>query len=81
MPHVLEKIFFNLDYKSYKTCLEVSNAWNELLTSESFRTKGKYVFHVEILKDHKKLCEASVRGEKEEVRKFSPLEWWMRNYQ
>ena len=37
-----ENIFFNLDYKSCKECLEVSNAWNELLTSAPFLKKGWY---------------------------------------
>ena len=25
IPHIFEKIFFSLDYKSYKKCFEVSN--------------------------------------------------------
>ena len=40
VPHVLEKIFFSLDYESFKTCKEVSISWNKLLTSESFKTSG-----------------------------------------
>ena len=47
----LEKIFFSLDYRSYKTCLEVSMVWKELLTSESFQRKAKSVFSTELLKD------------------------------
>ena len=50
-PHILEKIFFSLDYKSYATCLEVSKAWNELLTSESYKQKGKCMFHEEITEE------------------------------
>ena len=34
--HIHEKIFFSVDYKSFKKCLEVSKSWNDLLTSESF---------------------------------------------
>ena len=41
VPHLLEKIFLSLDYKSYKRCLEVSKLWNDLLTSKSFQRKGK----------------------------------------
>ena len=48
VPHILEKIFFFLDYKSYKICKEVSNSWNELLTSESFKKMGTSVFHEDI---------------------------------
>ena len=47
----LEKIFFSLDYRSYKTCLEVSMVWKELLTSHTFQRKGKSVFSKELLKD------------------------------
>ena len=67
VPHVLEKIFFFLDYESYKTCLEVSNAWNDLLSSESFRTRGKSVFHAEIFKDVKNLCTYAKKGEKDKA--------------
>ena len=44
VPHVLEKVFFSLDYASFKNCLEVSMLWQDLLTSESFLRKGKSVF-------------------------------------
>ena len=33
VPHILEKVFFSLDYNSFKSCLEVSRTWNEQLTS------------------------------------------------
>ena len=59
VPHILEKIFFSLDYESFKKCLEVSTAWKELLTSESFIIRGKMVFREEILKDEKSLTDAS----------------------
>ena len=44
VPHILEKIFFSLDYASFKNCLEVNEPWRDLLTSESFLRKGKSVF-------------------------------------
>ena len=37
VPHILEKIFFSLDQKSYKTCLKVNKVWNELLSTESYQ--------------------------------------------
>ena len=48
VPHILEKIFFSLEYKSFKNCLEVNNGWNELLTSEAYKKKGKRTFNKEI---------------------------------
>ena len=50
VPHIAERIFFYLDYESFKACLEVNNTWKELLTSERYKTKGKSVFRL-----HKKL--------------------------
>ena len=51
VPHILEKIFLFLDYESFKTCLEVSKVWRELLKSESFKKRAKYVYHEEIIND------------------------------
>ena len=44
VPHILEKIFFSLDYESFKASMEVNNSWNKLLTSESFKKMGESVF-------------------------------------
>ena len=65
--HILEKIFFSLDYQSFKTCLGVSKVWLSLLTSDSFLEKGKAVFHNEILKDGLELHKAAREGDKEKV--------------
>ena len=70
MPHIPEKIFFYLDYQSFKACLEVSNVWKELLTSKSYIKKGQYVFHREILKDEILLYSASGNGYHNEVKKL-----------
>ena len=51
VQHILEKIFFYLDYASYKTCMEVSNVWFELLTSKSFKRLAKTHFCKEIRKE------------------------------
>ena len=48
VPHVLEKIFFSLDYASFEKCSVVSVAWNEFLTSRRIQKLGKYVFRKEI---------------------------------
>ena len=44
VPHILERVFFSLDYASFKKCMEVNTAWHELLTSESFKRLGKSKF-------------------------------------
>ena len=67
VPHVLENIFFSLDYESYKTCLEVCKAWKELLTSEAYQEKGKYVFRDEILKEEILLYNAARDGNSDEI--------------
>ena len=68
LPHILEKIFFSLDYESYKNCLEVSNEWKGVLTSDRYKTKGKSVFKEEIVKDEKKLSAAVRHNNRDEVR-------------
>ena len=42
--HIHEKIFFSLDYNSFKNCQEVSKSWYNLLTSESSQRWHKSVF-------------------------------------
>ena len=59
VPHILEKIFFSLDYESFKNCMHVSNSWNDLLTSESFKRMGKSVFCEDI---EKEFCQISEKG-------------------
>ena len=70
LPHVVEKIFFLLDFDSYKLCCMVSKTWNKLLTSESFQRKAKSVFSRAILEDENKLRIASSFGNIDEVRKL-----------
>ena len=69
VPHILEKIFFYVDYEAFKTCLEVNSSWNGLLKSDSFQKKAKILFRDEILKDERKLMQASEKGITEEVRR------------
>ena len=67
VPHILENIFFSLDYKSYKNCMKVCIAWNDLLTSDSFRRCGKSLFREDI---DKELRRAVREGDEDEVRKI-----------
>ena len=57
VPHILETIFFSVDYRTYKACLEVNSTWKKLLTSERYIAKGKSVFYKEIWKDVEKIFE------------------------
>ena len=70
VPHILEKIALSLDYESFKACLEVSESWKALLTSEAIKIRAKSVFHKDILKDEDKLKHASREGSAEKVRKI-----------
>ena len=44
VPHIHEKIFFALDYKSFNKCQKVCSAWKELLNSEPFKQKANSVY-------------------------------------
>ena len=55
VPHILEKIFLFLDYKSFKTCREVNSEWSEFLASERLITQAKCVFKAGILEDERTL--------------------------
>lgn len=48
VPHVLEKIFFSLDYASFEKCSVVSVAWNEFLTSKHIQKLEKQLFQEDI---------------------------------
>ena len=70
VPHVLEKIFFYLDYESYKKCHSVNSTWHELLTSDSYQKKAKAVFHEGIWKEEDKLWSAAKDGNVSEVKRL-----------
>ena len=66
VPHIVETIFFSLDYESFKMCMEVNKNWNKLLMAESFLKQ----FEEEISNDGEKLWHAAQKGNKVEVRKL-----------
>ena len=70
VPHIMEKIFFSLDYESYKNCLEASNTWKEVLTSQSFLKKGVNLFNKEVMEDEMELVPASGYGTAVEVKRL-----------
>ena len=71
VPHLLEKIFFSLDYESFKICLQVSTKWTELLTSESYLDEAKSLYHGEIVRDEGNLWLAAKQGNIGKVQSLS----------
>ena len=70
VPHLLEKIFFNLDYESFKTCMEVNKLWCKLLKSESYLKRARDIFQKEISHDGIKLHSAARDGRLDDVRRL-----------
>ena len=70
VPHILEAIFFSLDYKSFKRCMDVCVAWNVLLKSKAFKTKAKCNFTHDIRRDQEKLQYAASDGNINKVKKL-----------
>ena len=48
LPHILEKIFLFLDYKSFIICQMVNSEWREFLKSRRLMSLAKCVFKVGI---------------------------------
>ena len=69
VPHILEDIFFSLDYKSFKKCFEVSKAWNQLFLSETYRRKLEKLL-IEKKKNEDKLHQTSQKGDIVEARRL-----------
>ena len=67
VPHILEKIFFPLDYESFKSCMEVSKPWRSLLTSQRYQLMGESMFRKELQRD---LWQAARQGDSKEVREI-----------
>ena len=67
VPHILEIIFFSLDYDSYKRCSEVNSTWKELLTCEQFKKRAKSVYHEGMLLDVRELLCFAENGKAEKV--------------
>ena len=70
VPHILEKIFFLLDYESFKACIEVNSSLSELLKSAAYTKKARSVFWEEIDKEERQLLNASRDGRTDEVRRL-----------
>ena len=44
VPHIMEKIFFSLDYVSFKVSSEVCHTWHQILTSEGIQKKARLIY-------------------------------------
>ena len=66
VPHIIERIFLSLDYQTFKNCHQVCNAWNEVLSIESFQNKAEML----LSENNLKLCRASTEGNLYEVRRI-----------
>ena len=69
VPHILEKIFFILDYKSFTTCMTVSKTWNILFSTTRYQKQLKKK-EIEKRRDEEKLFKAASRGKVEVVRRL-----------
>ena len=65
VPHILEKIFFYLDFESYLKCIEVKNTWKNMLLSDSFQKRAKKFYRLE-----EKLRNLSFAGNSDAVHKL-----------
>ena len=76
VPHILEKIFFSLDYRSFQSCFRVNSTWNELLSSPSYKKMSAKKLN-EKEENEKKLWRASCTGNLGEVKRLISSGLWM----
>ena len=68
LPHILEKIFLFLDYKSFKICQMVNSEWREFLKSRRLMSLAKCVFKVGILDDEIELHTAVMQDNTDNIK-------------
>ena len=78
VPHILEKIFFSLDYESFQACFRVNSAWNELLSSQPYQKWFKRMM-INKTENEKKLWAMSdlYKTNASEVKQHLSAEGWM----
>ena len=62
VPHILEAIFFTLDYDSFAACREVCKSWSKLHATHPYRQRGD-----DMLEREFSLCQSSRDGNAEQV--------------
>ena len=65
VPHILEKIFFSLDYTSLKASSGVCKSWNELMATKVYQKKL-----LEVKKKETDLLISSMKGDPERVQQL-----------
>ena len=73
VPHILEKIFFSMDYTLLKTCMIVSKTWRKLLLTTPYQKRLKELWKELLIEkpvNEKKLYDASKEGDTEVVMKL-----------
>ena len=65
VPHVLERIFFSLDYTSLKASSEVCKSWNELMVTKAYLKK-----FLEVKDKETDLLISSIKGDPERVQQL-----------
>ena len=76
VPHILEKIFFSLDYRSFQSSLKVNRTWNRMLSTEPYLTWYKRNM-IEKKVNDKKLWLASDEGNSDEVERLISSGGWV----
>ena len=78
VPHILEKIFFSLDYESFQACFRVKSAWSELLSSQPYQKWFKRMI-IKKTENEKKLWDLLDLHETSasEVKQLVSAEGWM----
>ena len=69
VPHILENIFFSLDYQSFKKCMDVNRTWRELLSTPSYQKELEKML-IEKNKNEELLYFAAKEGKTKEVREL-----------
>ena len=66
-PHIFEKIFLYLDYKSFKNCLQVNKfkVWFDLQASKRFKRLGRHVWKENILEEERELHQSPKKEQTE----------------
>ena len=60
LPHILEIIFFSLDYKSFKACMEVNKTWRSLLSIPAYQEEMEKMLKEKIKNEDKVEYQVSV---------------------
>ena len=69
VPHIIENIFFSLDYDSFMNCGKVCVAWKDLFSSKLYQQEAVKLWQ-EKKENELRLCQYSKDGDVEEVQRL-----------